>query len=70
MSNTPFEPFVRNAWYIAAWSEELGDEMIGRTIMNEPIVLFRDAEGRAAAKVHQASRFSTCSGGARSGGSA
>ena len=42
-------PFVRNAWYIGAWSEELADGMLGRTIMNQPLVFFRDADGKVGA---------------------
>ena len=49
MSVETIAPFLRNAWYVAAWPEEIGDEPLARTIMNEPIVLFRDADGRAAA---------------------
>ena len=49
MSEDTMAPFLRNAWYVAAWPEEVGDTPLGRVIMNEPIVLFRDAEGRAAA---------------------
>lgn len=49
MSRTPNEPFVRNAWYIAAWPEELADGFVARTIMNQPLVIFRDAEGKVAA---------------------
>jgi len=41
--------FVRNAWYIAAWADELGGQPLARRICNEPVVLFRDAQGRAAA---------------------
>jgi vanillate O-demethylase monooxygenase subunit len=41
--------FLRNAWYIAAWSDELGQAPLARRICDEPIVLFRDGEGRAAA---------------------
>lgn len=41
--------FAYNAWYVAAWSSELTREPVGRTLLNEPIVLFRDAAGRAAA---------------------
>lgn len=33
--------FVRNAWYMAAWSEELRDKPLGVVMLNEPIVLFR-----------------------------
>ena len=49
MIDTTFEPFLRNAWYLGAWAEELADGQLGRTIMNEPIVFFRDPEGKAAA---------------------
>ncbi len=41
--------FLRNAWYIAAWGDELKDQPLGRRICNEPVVLFRDKTGRAAA---------------------
>ena len=41
--------FARNAWYIAAWADELGDTPLARRILNEPVVLFRDRSGRAAA---------------------
>ena len=40
--------FVRNAWYIAAWGDEISDRPIARRICNEPVVLFRDSAGRAA----------------------
>ena len=34
--------FVRDCWYVAAWDYELpADQPIGRTIINEPIVLYR-----------------------------
>jgi phenylpropionate dioxygenase-like ring-hydroxylating dioxygenase large terminal subunit len=42
---------LRNAWYIAAWSDEVGDTPLARRICNDPIVLFRDQDGRAAALV-------------------
>ena len=40
---------LRNAWYIAAWTDELKDAPLARRICNEPVVLFRDGQGRAAA---------------------
>jgi vanillate O-demethylase monooxygenase subunit len=40
---------VKNAWYVAAWADELGAAPLGRRICDEPVVLFRDAGGRAAA---------------------
>jgi phenylpropionate dioxygenase-like ring-hydroxylating dioxygenase large terminal subunit len=41
--------FIRNAWYIAAWEDELGEKPLARRILNEPVVLFRDKSGKAAA---------------------
>jgi phenylpropionate dioxygenase-like ring-hydroxylating dioxygenase large terminal subunit len=41
--------FIRNAWYIAAWDDELGEKPLARRILNEPVVLFRDRAGKAAA---------------------
>jgi vanillate O-demethylase monooxygenase subunit len=40
---------VRNAWYIGAWADELGDKPLARRICGDPVVLFRDGSGRAAA---------------------
>jgi len=38
-----------NAWYQAAWSHEVADAPLARTLLNEEVVLFRDAEGKASA---------------------
>src|SRR5882757_4446416 len=43
--------FIRNAWYIAAWADELGQKPLARRICNDPVVLFRDRDGRPAALV-------------------
>lgn len=40
---------IRNAWYVAAWADEISERPLARRICNEPVVLFRDHEGRAAA---------------------
>ena len=40
--------FLRNAWYAAAWETEIGDAPLARTILGEPVVMFR-AGGRVAA---------------------
>src|SRR5262249_39765677 len=45
----PQNMFVRNAWYIAAWSDEVAGAPVARRILGEPIVLFRDASGAVAA---------------------
>ena len=41
--------FIGNAWYMAAWTDELSDKPMSRRICDQPIVLFRSVEGRAAA---------------------
>jgi phenylpropionate dioxygenase-like ring-hydroxylating dioxygenase large terminal subunit len=42
-------PFLRNAWYVGAWDQELDKGILARTIMNEPIAFFRDAQGKVGA---------------------
>lgn len=42
---------VENAWYLAAWSSEVGSKPLARRICNRPIVLFRTLAGRAAALI-------------------
>jgi phenylpropionate dioxygenase-like ring-hydroxylating dioxygenase large terminal subunit len=39
--------FVRNQWYVAAYGEEVGDDLLGRTVLGEPIVLYRTQDGTA-----------------------
>jgi len=40
--------WLRNAWYVAAWSDEVAAERItARTIINQPLVLYRKADGVA-----------------------
>ena len=42
--------FLTNAWYVAAWSDEVGPEtLLGRTILNQPVLFFRQHDGRAVA---------------------
>jgi len=41
--------FVRNCWYVAAWGSEVGREPFARTILGEPVVLYRTESGRAVA---------------------
>ena len=41
--------FVRNAWYPAGWSKDLTGEPVGRTLLTEPVVLFRVPNGQLAA---------------------
>jgi phenylpropionate dioxygenase-like ring-hydroxylating dioxygenase large terminal subunit len=41
--------FVRNAWYMAGWSEELADQLLSRRVFDRQIVLFRKQDGSVAA---------------------
>lgn len=41
--------FVRNAWYVAATAEELDKGIVARTVLDEPVVLFRARDGSVAA---------------------
>lgn len=41
--------FVKNCWYIAAWSHEIGDEILARTLLGEPVCFFRDLSGKVVA---------------------
>ena len=42
-------PFLRNAWYIAAWAEEVTDGPIGRRLLDEKVVLYRLVAGAVVA---------------------
>jgi phenylpropionate dioxygenase-like ring-hydroxylating dioxygenase large terminal subunit len=41
--------FVRDQWYVAAYSHEVGRELLARTILGEPLVLYRTEEGAPVA---------------------
>jgi vanillate O-demethylase monooxygenase subunit len=41
--------FVRNAWYPAGWSRDIGRSLAQRTILGENVVLFRTANGEPVA---------------------
>lgn len=40
--------FLKNAWYAAAYSHELGDAPLARTLIEQAVVMFRDSNGQAA----------------------
>lgn len=40
---------VRNGWYVAAFSEELGDKPLARTFLGMPVALYRKADGSPVA---------------------
>ena len=41
--------FLRDVWYMAAWSEEVGKALLARRVVNVPVVLFRTRDGSPAA---------------------
>jgi nitrite reductase/ring-hydroxylating ferredoxin subunit len=41
--------FIKNAWYVAHWSADLGTLPVARRICGEPIVIYRDTTGSAVA---------------------
>lgn len=46
----PASPFLSNFWYVAGWSAELAPgQKIGRTILDQPLVLFRTEQGEVTA---------------------
>jgi len=40
--------FIRNQWYTAATSAELGEKPLARTVCDEPLVIFRGQDGNVA----------------------
>ncbi len=41
--------YPRNAWYVAAWSSEVGRELFERTILGERVVFYRKTDGQPVA---------------------
>ena len=41
--------FIKNAWYVAGWSRDFGDQMRALTIVNETLVMFRASDGTLVA---------------------
>jgi len=46
---TPGSYAPRNGWYVAAFVREIGEALLSRWILNEPVVLYRKADGTAVA---------------------
>ena len=40
--------YIRNAWYMAAWSQDLAATPCAITLLDEPLVVYRQADGRLA----------------------
>jgi phenylpropionate dioxygenase-like ring-hydroxylating dioxygenase large terminal subunit len=41
--------FIKNCWYVAAFGDEISNRPLGRRILGEDLVLFRDSNGTVAA---------------------
>ena len=41
--------FLKNSWYVAATGQEVGRTPFARTILNQPVVLYRREDGTAVA---------------------
>jgi phenylpropionate dioxygenase-like ring-hydroxylating dioxygenase large terminal subunit len=41
--------FLRNSWYVAAWEREVSRALFSRTLLGEPVVLYRKEDGTAVA---------------------
>ena len=41
--------FVKNAWFVAGWSKNYGDDLTSATICEQPLVLFRTSTGQVVA---------------------
>ena len=60
--------FLRNAWYMAAWSAEIGEALLRRRLIGEPVLLFRKLDGTVAALHDRCPhRFAPLSMGERDG---
>lgn len=57
--------YLRNVWYVAAWSHEVPPEQVlARTLLDTPVALFRDDEGAPAAVLDRCPhRFAPLSAG-------
>ena len=57
--------YLHNAWYVAMWSDDLAEgQLHGLTILNEPVVIYRMADGKVAALADRcAHRFAPLSMG-------
>lgn len=60
--------FLKNGWYMIGWANELADNLLARTIIDMPVVVFRDSSGTARAIQDRCPhRFAPLSSGVRKG---
>lgn len=57
---------LKNAWYAAAYSHEVGEGTLARTLIERPVVLFRDSNGELGMILNRCPhRFASLSAGKR-----
>jgi phenylpropionate dioxygenase-like ring-hydroxylating dioxygenase large terminal subunit len=62
--------FLKNVWYMAGWSSEVGHEILARRIVGRPMALFRDESGEVRAVADRCPhRFAPLSLGEKQGDS-
>lgn len=60
--------WLRNCWYMAGWSDEIGEAGLARTIIERPVFIYRLADGGVAALLDRCPhRFAPLSRGTRDG---
>lgn len=60
--------YLRNCWYMAAWSHEIDDGLFRRRLLGEPVMLYRKQDSSVAAMVDRCPhRFAPLSLGTRDG---
>ena len=60
--------FLRNAWYMAGWSHEIGNALLRRCLLGDPVLLFRKGDGGIAAMIDRCPhRYAPLSAGKREG---
>ena len=42
-------PFVFDDWYVAAFADEVGQQLLARTLLGRGVVMFRDTQGKVVA---------------------
>ena len=63
ISNKSEIMYLKNCWYQAAWLEELDDGRLARTLLDTPLLLFRDGDGISALLDRCPHRFAPLSAG-------
>jgi phenylpropionate dioxygenase-like ring-hydroxylating dioxygenase large terminal subunit len=49
IGRTKVEQYIRNAWYVAAWSSEVSNSFFTRRILDEPVLMYRMSDGTPVA---------------------